>query len=122
MPRTKFLCQYGDLELRVEQMGPHIWHGAVDHPICVPKQDDPSTLVHFWGRFTCRTEECVKRCAMITGEKLVGPVPKSSEEEWRDCSDEDESWDRILKKRNFPGYLQGPGDERFPFYEHTTQF
>jgi hypothetical protein len=117
LDRPKFLRHYGPLQLRVEQIGPHLWVGSVYLGLW-PKQTPDGSIqyVHRWDDplFTGLTEEAVKRGALATALRKIDPAPDGSDNEWRNLSDiPDENWSRTLSALDFPGYPAREGMERW---------
>jgi len=127
MPRPKFYRNHGPCQLRVEQIGPHLWHGAVyeARPFLVTVRDEAtgdvikSELHQFdsWERFTCLDEACAKRCAIATVDNRLADRrvdPPASPSHWSDDSTQpDENWKAELERLHFPGYFERDGVERF---------
>jgi hypothetical protein len=129
MNRPKFLRYYGAVneggitqpfgvvQLRVEQIGPHLWGGAL-YKGCwpVPNLDGSDGLAHVWDRFTALTEEAAKHAAWATATNLFGPARGDADEDWRCCTDaSEESWTAGMQAIAFPGKYPGhEGMDRFP--------
>lgn len=110
MSRAKFLRHYGPFELRVEQVWPSLWHCGVRRIVT----DQDGALQNEWDRFTCLAEEAAKQTALATVRNKIGPPPKGSDMDWRNCSKySDQVWDRLLHERGFPGYLEREDMEWF---------
>jgi hypothetical protein len=96
MPRQKYLRFYGDLELRVEQIQPHLWGVLVYDP-----------RIQYSDAFGARDEETAKEAAIATAFNASLPF-QPPDTNWRNCSvDPDEQWDEKLKELGFRGYRYG---------------
>jgi hypothetical protein len=104
--RPKFLrfCADG-VQLRVEQIGPDLWGGAMcDERLSTPR----------WERFTALTEDAAKHGAMATADFRLGPPAANADKNWRDLSDiAEQSWLEALQRLGFPGYPEREGMERW---------
>jgi hypothetical protein len=100
---------YADgVQLRVEQIGPNLWSGAV-YLGMIPEEflNIPGPRRR-WHVFTALTEEAAKRQTMTTVNTLQPEGP------WVDlCDMPEEDWARGLAERGFPGYLAREGMERW---------
>jgi hypothetical protein len=105
----------------VEQLGPNLWHGYVyeEHPAIIQNETSeaisltPDALVIICDRFTCLSEECVKRCA-IASMYHRSPGLSVGDERWQNDSDIDKNeWRDKLASLRFPGYLEREGLARF---------
>jgi hypothetical protein len=128
--RAKFLRYYGTVQwhglaqlhtvahLRVEQIGPDLWGGAL-YSGCLPVlyPDGSVVQLHLWRDLsTDLTEEAAKRGAWAAAYYWHGEEPPDVEKEWRCCSDiSDEVWSETLKAIGFPGKYPGhEGMARYP--------
>jgi hypothetical protein len=109
MDRPKFLRHYANgVELRVEQIGPNLWSGAVYLGVIPGEFLNPQGHGYRWHVFAALTEEEAKRETMATVRTLQPDRP------WVDlCDMPDEDWARGLAERGFPGYLHREGMERW---------
>jgi hypothetical protein len=109
MDRPKFLRHYANGEqLRVEQIGPHLWSGAVYRGVIAAELLDTPEPKHIWDVFTALTVEAAKHGSEVTVEGLQQDGP------WVDLSDmRDEDWETALAERRFPGYPPREGMERW---------
>ena len=109
-----------------EQIGPHLWHGAVyeTRPMRVNVHDDAGNVIDTqlhhvisWELFTCLSESCVKRCALVTVENRLADrnlTAPALEGDWSDDSGQpNEEWKAELLRLAFPGYRDRDGFERF---------
>ena len=108
MPRAKFFRHYGPCQLRVEQIGPDLWHGAVYERWPLPN----------WERFTCLNEACAKQCAVVTAKNRLErrrlDETEMIESQWFDDSDRaDAEWTKEIAALGFPGYVDRDGMEMF---------
>jgi hypothetical protein len=107
MLRAKFYRLHGPCQLRIEQIGPDLWHGSVYELRPFPN----------WERFTCLSEECSRRCAIVTVQNRLRERREGEPElegDWFNDSDRsDEEWRVEIAALNFPGYLNRDGMERF---------
>lgn len=114
-------------ELRVEQIGPHEWHGSVyeTRPIQVNIVDEATGNVlrnevhefYSWERFACQDQACAKKCAIVTVKNRLGVHPDASplQVPWTDTSAQsDEEWKKELAGLHFPGYYLGRGGREIP--------
>jgi hypothetical protein len=97
-------------ELRVEQIGPDLWVGAIYYGLFDP--DIPGIEpTHQWATFTALSEDAAKNGAIATVSRLAGTDENG---EWRNLSDiSDADWKRRLDGYGFPGYPKRDGMERW---------
>lgn len=124
--RPKFFLSHGPCELRVEQIGPHLWHTGVYEMtlLKVDVTDEAGKVtdsnyhqLDSWERFTCMSESCAKRCALQTvvrcaeERRMDLPAPPAPWGNRTELSNDD--WAAELRRQQFPGYIAREGLERF---------
>src|SRR6478752_4683260 len=110
--RPKFLRHYSsEVQLRVEQIGPDLWGGAmcdgrwvVDSALQSPR----------WHVFTELSEKIAKRSAMAMAFNIIGPAFIDSDKDWRCLSNmPDEEWFKSMNALGFTEYVGHEGIERW---------
>jgi hypothetical protein len=112
MDRPKFLrhCANG-VQLRVEQIGPNLWGGAVYIGLFPGEILGTPEPRHQWDVFTALREDDAKDGAMATIQRLGCD---GGDESWRVLSDvTDAVWADSLSALGFPGYPEREGMERW---------
>jgi hypothetical protein len=109
MDRPKFLRRYANgVQLRVEQIGPNLWSGAVYLGAIPAEFFDTPGHRRRWHVFTALTEEAAKRQTMTTVNTLQPEGP------WVALFHmTDQDWARDLAELGFPGHLTREGVERW---------
>lgn len=96
-PKPKFYRRYGEHHLWGKQVDTYLWRVVISSkeillplPITDPDTGDVVRTevcpYRSWDAFTCRTEDCAKRCALAVIDNRLGGPPLDDQGFWSDDS------------------------------------